>query len=175
MLRKIWPAAGIVFIAVAVIGAWLALRSPSAAEDSRAQFLPVDAEPLVVQTATGDRNFTIEIADDPSERERGLMFRTDMADDHGMLFIFEDQREVGFWMENTPMPLDIIFIAQDGSIKAIKKGEPFSRAVISPGEPVRFVLELKDGIAEANGIAVGDKVRHRAISQAPGPAQPVSE
>lgn len=175
MLRKIWPATGAVFIAVAVIGALLALKSPTAAEDNRAQFLPTDPEPLIVETATGAKKFTIEIADDPSERERGLMFRTEMADDHGMLFVFEDQREVGFWMENTPMPLDILFIAQDGSIKAIKKGEPFSQALISPGQPVRFVLELKDGIADANGIAAGDKMKHRAIAQAPGPAQPVNE
>ena len=60
-------------------------------------------------------------------------------------------------MKNTPMPLDLLFIAQDGKIKAIKQGEPFSEAVISPGVPVRFVLELKAGIAAKNGIVDGDK------------------
>ena len=86
------------------------------------------------------------------------MFRETMDDGHGMLFVFEDQREVGFWMKNTPMPLDLVFIAQDGTIKAVKQGEPFSEAVISPGVPVRFVLELKAGIAAKNGIVDGDKV-----------------
>ena len=119
--------------------------------------LPVDPEPLIVETSHGERSFTIEIADDPGERERGLMFREDMDDDHGMLFVFEDQREVGFWMKNTPMPLDLLFIAQDGTVKAIKQGEPLSEAVISPGVPVRFVLELKAGIAAKDGIDDGDK------------------
>ena len=103
------------------------------------------------------------------------MFRENMDDDHGMLFVFEDQREAGFWMKNTPMPLDLLFIAQDGTIKAIKQGEPFSEAVISPGVPVRFVLELKAGIAGKNGIVDGDKAEHRAINQAPGAAQPVQD
>ena len=137
--------------------------------------LPVDPEPLIVETAEGERSFSIEVADDPGERERGLMFREQMDDDHGMLFVFEDQREVGFWMKNTPMPLDLLFIAQDGTIKAIKQGEPFSEAVISPGVPVRFVLELKAGIAGKNGIVDGEKARHRAINQAAGAAQPVQD
>ncbi len=175
MLRKIWPATGIAFLAVAVaLGAWLALKSPTAAV-GRALALPVDAEPLIIETAKGNRSFTIEVADDPAERERGLMYREEMDDMHGMLFVFEDQREVGFWMKNTPMPLDIIFIAQDGSIKAIKQGEPFSEAIVSPGQPVRFVLELKAGTAAGNDVASGDKVEHRAINLAPGPAMPVDD
>jgi len=78
-------------------------------------------------------------------------------------------------MKNTPMPLDLIFIAQDGTIKAVKQGRPFSEAVISPGAPVRFVLELKAGMAANNDIVDGDKARHRAINQAPGAAQPVQD
>lgn len=174
MLRKFWPAAVIFLIAAGAVAAWLALDVPTVA-DSRAMVLPVDPEPLIVETSAGERSFRIEIADKPSERERGLMFRTNMEDNHGMLFVFEDQRDVGFWMKDTPMPLDLVFISQDGTVKAIRKGEPFSEAVISPGRPVRFVLELKAGTAERDGIADGDKVRHKAIAQAPGPAQPVQE
>ena len=174
MLRKFWLAA-VVIILVMVAGVfWLASDSWSVAK-GRGMDLPVDPEPLVVETAGGERSFTVEIADDAEERERGLMFREDMDASHGMLFVFEEQREVGFWMKNTPMPLDLIFIAQDGTIKAVKRGQPFSEATISPGVPVRFVLELKAGTAAANGIADGDKVRHRAISQAPGAAQPVQD
>ncbi|TIY02678.1 MAG: DUF192 domain-containing protein, partial [Mesorhizobium sp.] len=98
-----------------------------------------------------------------AEREAGLMFREEMADDHGMLFVFEGPRDVSFWMKNTPMPLDLIFVGQDGRIRAIKQGEPQSEAMISPGEPVRFVLELKAGTAARSGIADGDLLRHPAI------------
>lgn len=174
MLRKYWPVAGAVLVAAVAVAIWLVVKSSTAA-DSRAMILPVDPEPLIVQTAAGERSFTIEIADEPTERERGLMFRKNMDDDHGMLFVFEEQREVGFWMRDTPMPLDLIFISQDGTIKAIKPGEPFSEATITPGEPVRFVLELMAGTAAGNGIADGDKVVHKAISQAPGAAMPVQE
>jgi uncharacterized membrane protein (UPF0127 family) len=125
--------------------------------------LPTDAEPLVVETAAGERSFAIEIADEPTERERGLMFRETMDDGHGMLFVFAEQRQVGFWMKNTPMPLDLVFIADDGTIKAVLAGKPYSEAVISPGVPVHFVLELKAGTAARQHIADGDKVRHRVV------------
>jgi uncharacterized protein len=172
MVRTYWLAAGAIAIAVAAVVLFIGLQSPTSA-DSRAMILPVDPDPLIVETGQGQRSFTIEIADDPVERERGLMFREHMGDTHGMLFVFQDQQDVGFWMENTPMPLDLLFIAQDGTIKAIKQGEPLSQALISPGVPVRFVLELKAGIAARNDIVDGDKARHPAIGQAPGPAQPV--
>jgi uncharacterized membrane protein (UPF0127 family) len=174
MVARHWLGAGAAAIAVAAVVLYIGLKSPTSA-DSRAMVLPIDPDPLIVETAQGERSFTIEIADDPGERERGLMFREDMDDAHGMLFVFEDQRDVGFWMKNTPMPLDLLFIAQDGTIKAIKPGVSLSQAVISPGVPVRFVLELKAGIAAKNGIVDGDKARHRAIGQAPGAAQPVME
>jgi uncharacterized protein len=174
MLRKYGLAAGAIVIAIAAVALYIGLNSPTSA-DSRAMVLPVDPDPLIVATSHGERSFTIEIADDPGERERGLMFREDMDDAHGMLFVFQDQRDVGFWMKNTPMPLDLLFIAQDGTVKAIKPGVSMSEAVISPGVPVRFVLELKAGIAAKNGIVDGDKARHRAINQAAGAAQPVME
>jgi uncharacterized protein len=174
MLRKYGLAAGAIVIAIAAVVLYIGLNSPTSA-DSRAMVLPVDPDPLIVATSHGERSFTIEIADDPGERERGLMFREDMDDAHGMLFVFQDQRDVGFWMKNTPMPLDLLFIAQDGTVKAIKPGVSMSEAVISPGVPVRFVLELKAGIAARNGIVDGDKARHRAINQAAGAAQPVME
>jgi uncharacterized membrane protein (UPF0127 family) len=142
------------------------------AAEGEPMILPVDPAPLVAVTGQGERRFSIEIADEPSERQAGLMFRKDMADDHGMLFVFEGSQPVGFWMRNTIMPLDLIFIGQDGRIKAIRQGEPFSDAVISPDEPVRFVLELKAGTAAKEDIVDGDLVRHPAISAAPVPSAP---
>ena len=125
--------------------------------------LPADPAPLVAVTGKGERRFSVEIANEPSERQAGLMFRKTMADDHGMLFVFEATQPVGFWMRNTIMPLDLIFIGQDGRIKAVKQGEPFSDAVISPDEPVRFVLEIPGGRAKEIGLAVGDKLENDRV------------
>jgi uncharacterized protein len=143
----------------------LALEQPAVAQ-GEAMLLPVHPERLVAETAEGERPFTIEIADDPGERSRGLMFRQEMDKNHGMLFVFEESQPVGFWMKNTPLPLDLLFIGEDGKVRAIENGEPFSEAPIAPGEPVQFVLELNAGTAAAAGIEEGDLIRHPAISQA---------
>jgi len=133
-----------------------------------AMMLPVHMTKLAVDTKAGQKLFSIEIADESSEQERGLMFRTEMPDDRGMLFPLNVTREASFWMENTPMPLDLLFIGEDGRVKAILKGQPFSRAPISPGVPVRFVLELKEGISARNGIEPGDRLRHPVIDAIAG-------
>ncbi|QKC84145.1 DUF192 domain-containing protein [Mesorhizobium sp. NZP2077] len=177
MSHRNWLTAGVLCTVAAVIfaaGAFFYFQVPSAA-DGRAMILPVDPAPLVAVTKSGERSFSIEVADTEAEREAGLMFREEMAGDHGMLFVFEQTRDVDFWMKNTPMPLDLIFVGQDGRIRAIKQGEPQSEAVISPGEPVRFVLELKAGTAAREGIADGDLLRHPAISGASGPGMPPSD
>ncbi|TPI33651.1 DUF192 domain-containing protein [Mesorhizobium sp. B3-1-6] len=159
MAHRNWLTAG-VFCAAIVFAACFIAAKPSSAD---AMLLPTDRTPLVVSTGSGERSFSIEIADTSAEREAGLMFRRTMADDHGMLFVFERTDEVDFWMKNTPMALDLIFIGEDGRIKAIKRGEPESEAIISPGQPVRFVLELKAGTAARDGIKEGDLLRHPAI------------
>jgi uncharacterized membrane protein (UPF0127 family) len=131
--------------------------------DSRAMKLPVDPAPLIAETAKGAAKFSIEIADDANERGMGLMYRNDLPADRGMLFVFEATRPVGFWMKNTPLPLDLVFIGEDGKVKTIKRGEPMSEAVIAPDEPVRFVLELNAGTAAATGIKNGVVMQHPQI------------
>lgn len=135
-----------------------------------AMHLPVDATQLIAKTAGGDVPFSIEIAADDGERSAGLMFRKTMPDDRGMLFVFERTQQVGFWMKNTPMPLDLVFIGRDGRVRAVLPGEPFSEAVIAPAEPVRFVLELKRGTAQRHGIVPGVAMAHPAIDRARGAA-----
>lgn len=130
--------------------------------------LPVDPAPLIIEASGGERRFSVEVADDDRERSAGLMFRTRMNDDHGMLFVFENTRRLSFWMKNTPMPLDLIFIGADGHIVGILAGEPYSIAPIAPEGPSRFVLELKAGTAEKAGIAGGDRVRHPLIDKVAG-------
>ena len=177
MAHRNWLTAGAICAVAAVIiaaGAFFYLQVPSAA-DSRAMVLPVDPTPLVVVTKDGNRSFSIEIADTDAEREAGLMYRQDMADNHGMLFVFEIPQQVSFWMQNTMMQLDLIVVGQDGKIRAIKHGEPQSEAIISPGVPVRFVLELKAGAAAMDGIEYGDLLRHPAVGTASGPGIPPAD
>ncbi|WP_192253775.1 DUF192 domain-containing protein [Mesorhizobium silamurunense] len=166
MAYRNWLTAGALSAAIVLAATFSALKPSSA--DGQAMMLPVDPTPLVAVTGSGKHSFSIEIADTSDEREAGLMFRKDMTDDHGMLFVFERPGEVNFWMKNTPMPLDLVFVGQDGRIKAIKRGEPESEAIISPGQPVSFVLELKAGTAARDGLADGDVLRHPAIDKAAG-------
>jgi len=154
-------------ICAGLAAAALALFAASAAAQEP-MILPTDPAPLVAITDGGEKSFSIEIADDNGERSRGLMYRQTMGDTHGMLFVFEQSRPVGFWMKNTPMPLDLLFVGADGKVKAILPGEPFSEAPISPGQPVHFVLEVKRGIAAKNGIEDGDRLSHPAIDAIAG-------
>jgi uncharacterized membrane protein (UPF0127 family) len=148
--------------------ALLVAAAGSTAADSKAMMLPVDPAPLVAETAAGALSFKVEIADDVPERSMGLMFRDFLPADQGMLFIFEQTQPVGFWMKNTKLPLDLIFIGEDGKVKAIRQGEPMSEAVISPDTPVRFVLELNAGTAAARGIESGVQIRHPEIDAIDG-------
>ena len=152
-----------------VLASMVAPVAPAAAFEQAGSgdpmILPVDPAPLSIETAGGERRFSIEVADDDRERSAGLMFRAEMKDDHGMLFVFEHTRRLAFWMKNTPMPLDLVFIGGNGRIVGILKGEPYSVAPIAPEAPARFVLELKAGTAQKAGIAPGDRVRHPRIDK----------
>lgn len=152
-------------IAVAVLQA---LLSGTASADMRGQFIATDPVPLVASTPTGDVAISIEVADDPDERERGLMFRDDLPDNHGMLFVFEQTAEVGFWMKDTPLALDLIFIGEDGVVGAVRRGQPFSEALIAPPMLTRFVLELEAGTALRTGISQGVRMSHPVINRVAG-------
>ncbi|MGE0280236.1 MAG: DUF192 domain-containing protein [Rhizobiaceae bacterium] len=140
--------------------------------DNQAQVLPVDPSPLVAETDSGEHAFKIEIADDQAERTAGLMYRNFLPENQGMLFIFEQTQQVGFWMKDTPLPLDLIFIDEGGRVAGIREGKPLSEALISPGVPVRFVLELKKGTAAKAGIEDGDVIRHPRIESPIRPTNP---
>jgi uncharacterized membrane protein (UPF0127 family) len=125
---------------------------------------PGPTSELSVDTATGVYPFQVELADDPAERAQGLMYRREMAADHGMLFDMRETRPVGFWMRNTFISLDIIFIGEDGLVRSMALDtEPLSEAVLDSGVPVRFVLELVSGTARKIGLKPGDRVRHPVI------------
>ena len=120
--------------------------------------------PLTITSSNGTHDFVVEVAKTAAEQERGLMYRTNIPKDGGMMFAPYPPdggapREATFWMKNTPSPLDIIFIRADGTIAHIAENAvPFSEDKLPSGEPVAAVLELNGGRAGELGIAEGDKV-----------------
>ena len=126
-------------------------------------------DPLVIETAEGERHaFTVEVADTPDSRQRGLMHREAMDADAGMLFDFGREQIVSIWMENTILPLDILYIRADGVIAKVVVGAvPFSRRQLISDVPVVSVLELNAGRAAALGIDPGDRVLHPLFGTSP--------
>lgn len=123
----------------------------------------LELRPLRIESDGKRHDFTVEMARSPQEQARGLMFRTELAPDAGMLFPFEPAKTASFWMKNTPIPLDIVFIRADGTIESIAaETEPYSLAPVQSGEPVAAVLEIAGGRAAALGIEPGDTVRWQA-------------
>ncbi len=121
----------------------------------------LETSPLTIESANGDHVFTVEIADDPEEITTGLMNRESMDADAGMLFDFGQPREAAMWMKNTLIPLDMLFMDLNGKVIAIaRQTVPGSLRTISPGVPVKSVLELNGGRAAELGIEPGDEVVH---------------
>ena len=121
---------------------------------------------IEIETQGGIKTLSVEIADDEAERQQGLMNRTSLAEDHSMLFIFESERAPSFWMKDTLIPLDMLFIDKEGVIRAITKMAPPCTEVddskcsrFSPGQPVLWVLEIAGGVTDKLGIRRGDKVK----------------
>ena len=118
-------------------------------------------EALQIVTATGTHDFQVEIARDEASRARGLMDRRFMPADHGMLFEFEREAPEAFWMKDTYIPLDMIFISRAGVVtNIVANAEPLSERAIPSGPPCMAVLELNGGAAARIGLKVGDRVRH---------------
>lgn len=134
---------------------------PSAAEIATARETrpALDQIPLQVRTGAGTHRFTVEVARTPAEQARGLMFRESLAPDAGMLFPFPSPRPASFWMKNTLIPLDMIFVRTDGTIARIAVNTtPLSLAPVGVGEPVAAVLEIAGGRSVELGIEEGDRV-----------------
>lgn len=139
-------------------GALLALHCASRAPDP-------PPPRVVVETSSGARHTVrVEIARTDAERARGLMGRRELPDDAGMLFLFDESDDHAFWMKDTLLPLDIIFIAEDGSIAGIvERATPGSLSPRSVGAPSRYVLEVNGGWARARGVRPGDRVRFENV------------
>jgi uncharacterized membrane protein (UPF0127 family) len=130
---------------------------------------PAKFEELTVETAKGQTRFSVEVADTPQLRQRGLMFRRDLPADRGMLFDFGKPRPVQMWMKNTYIPLDMIFIRADGTVVGIGADTvPLSEDTVGVAEPVKGVLEVVAGTAARIGLKPGDRIRHRIFGTGSG-------
>jgi uncharacterized protein len=136
---------------------------------ARAELASFAKSSLTIDTVAGPRRFTVELARSPQEQQQGLMFRRSLAADAGMLFDFGDTRPATFWMKNTLIPLDMLFIAGDGHVADIhERAVPLSEATIESKVPVRAVLELNGGSVARFGIHRGDLVHHAIFGTAAG-------
>lgn len=157
-------AVGLLALAAGVGGAGWAGYNWYASPPTDASATAAKTIALTVASSNGTHAFQVEVAKSAADQEKGLMFRTDIADNGGMLFWPYPAgggapKEASFWMKNTPSPLDIIFVRTDGTIARIAENAiPGDETPIKSGEPVGAVLELKGGRSSALGIAEGDKV-----------------
>ena len=127
-----------------------------------------ELQPLGITGEKGPQLFRVEIADNDAERLKGLQGREELPEGEGMLFLYERCRPLSFWMKDTPLSLDMAFLDRNGDIlKIVSKTRPYSLKGISPPGDAFAVLEVGAGVLSARGIAVGDKVRHPALTGAP--------
>jgi uncharacterized protein len=163
-------------VAVEHLARWAALHRQTGRHVFNAIFVPIwlaacfvmssgvgaaELQSLEIVSQSGVHVFSVELAATDEERERGLMFRKQLPDGHGMLFDFETDRNVAMWMKNTLIPLDMIFIRNDGRISNIAENtEPMSTRIIPSRGAVRAVLEVAGGTAKRLGIQAGDRVAH---------------
>lgn len=130
------------------------VASPSAAAPSPKSEQPV----VVIQNGAGEHRFRVELAITPQERARGLMFREHLDANAGMLFLFDQMEVQSFWMKNTKIPLDMLFLDEEGMIVGIvENAEPLSLTSRSVGLPSRYVLELNGGTSRRLGIEAGQR------------------
>ena len=159
MNRTAMRAAAIPFVLLLLI-----LLPGLAAAQSQPQ-VTFDKAEIAVETAAGDRHiFEVELALRRDQFGQGLMFRRQMAEDAGMLFILPRPQTLNMWMKNTYLPLDMLFLNNAGEIvKIAERTVPLSTDRIPSGRPVKGVLEVNAGTAERLGLAVGDRVLHPAF------------
>jgi len=127
-----------------------------------------EPQTITILADPGERIFAIEVADDSEEQARGLMFRPALPADAGMLFIFDPPRPAKFWMRNTMIPLDMVFIDDAGRVESIaERTDTYSERVSSSQSDVRAVLEINGGLSRQLGIGPGTQMIHPAFENAP--------
>lgn len=159
MMARLLGVFALATFAVAGCGPTVAGPPETTHKDVVANGDAVRLTPLEIRTAKGVVHYKVEVAATPQEQARGLMYRTSLPDHGGMIFPMTPPRPASFWMKNTYIPLDIIFIRPNGAIARIAANTiPENLSPVESGEPVSAVLEIVGGGAAANGIAEGDVV-----------------
>jgi len=123
--------------------------------------LGLEQVPLTIHSANGVHRFRVQVAATGEQQEKGLMFRRSLPGDEGMVFPFDPPQEVSFWMKNTLIPLDMLFIRPDGRIGRIATAKALDLSPVPSGEPISTVLEIRGGRAAELGIRAGDAVDWR--------------
>ena len=112
----------------------------------------------IVSITVGNDIYHIEVARTREDQSRGLMYRESLGSDEGMIFIYEEDKKLSFWMKNTSIPLSIAFVAKDGTIKEIHQMKPESLTPVNSTHSVRYALELPSGSFQRSSVSVGDKI-----------------
>lgn len=151
-----------IIIALMILGilAWLWTQIPKTNDIAEPPFKKEGTLSFVNgNTGAVLKSIDIEVAADDAEREQGLMYRKSMEDSQGMLFIMERNEQQGFWMKNTYIPLDIIFVGEDSTIVNIHKNtKPHNTTSLPSAGPAKYVVEVNGGWTSANGVTKGDKI-----------------
>ena len=154
---RMWTAA--LVLALAACRAEPSANETQPAAAARVSPAGMDLATLTVESGGRRHAFTVEVARTPAQQEHGLMERRTLAPDAGMLFPFDPPAPASFWMRNTLIPLDIIFVRPDGTIARVAANAvPLSETPVAVEEPITAVLELAGGRAAALGIREGDRV-----------------
>jgi uncharacterized membrane protein (UPF0127 family) len=136
-----WGAAGVVVVGV-IVAAGCGRNEPGSLRTTGMQI--------------GNARFTLEVADTYAKRARGLMQRDSMASDHGMIFVFDKEQDLAFWMHNTRIPLDIVYLDATGRIVSVASMKPYDETSVPSGAPAKYAIELNQGAAQLAGIKAGD-------------------
>jgi len=119
---------------------------------------------VALRGAWGQAQFGVEVVDEPAERAQGLMFRETLPLSSGMLFIYDYPQPVSFWMKNTLIPLDMIFVDETGLVRAVKhEAQPGDLTPIPGGDEILVVLEINGGLARRLGIGPGSQMQHEVF------------
>jgi len=158
-----WKQYAMIALLALAIGAWIFSQLPrgtNTPEVKEPQFLKEGTLAFINgNTGSQIKQIDIELADDSAQRAQGLMHRKSMGDDEGMLFIMERNEQQGFWMKNTYIPLDIIYVGADSTIVDIyKNAKPLTTTSMPSRGTAKYVVEVKGGWTTKNGIAKGDKI-----------------
>ena len=167
-MKKLRPGgiAALAVVAIALLGLIVLAQEDKAPGNNQGDTQAFARGELVIETASGPLRLDVEIARTNGQRSRGLMFRTSLDRNSGMIFLYDGPREISMWMKNTILSLDMVFIGEDGRIKRIVANTtPMSEATISSRGPVIAVLELLAGAAKRLAIKPGDQIELAGLAQ----------